>query len=373
MEVLIDGIIYTLQSRGGISRIFNEILPRMCSLDDLLNISLLTQGDLKQNIPTHPQIIHYPVPYLFNNIKKGSFWEPITNSLRTIHFTNCAGNQKEKIWHTTYYRMPKRWKGPIIVTVFDMIYEHFSELFGGADGDRFRDERRRCIQNADAIICISKTTMDDIKRFYGIDNRFLKVIQLGCSDIFKKLNKTEMKSKTENDKPFFLYVGTRPHYKNFNGLVQAYKAWSGKKNVDLVFVGNPWSVREKKFLDQLGMMDQIKLLINVDDESLCRLYNKAASFVYPSLYEGFGVPLLEAMACGCPIIASNIPATIEIAGECPIYFKPTEQEDLIKAFDNVLSEGKESNRVKAGLERFKSFSWDKTASKTLGVYKSLLS
>ena len=134
-------------------------------------------------------------------------------------------------------------------------------------------------------------------------------------------------------------MGTRGQHKNFLLLLEAYARWDRRSELSLVAVGAPWSNDEVHHLEIRGVSDRVHLLTDVDDERLCRLYNCAAALVYPSLYEGFGVPLLEAMACGCPIIASRIPSTIEVAGECPIYVEPTEPEDLIEAFDTAVAEG----------------------------------
>jgi alpha-1,3-rhamnosyl/mannosyltransferase len=103
------------------------------------------------------------------------------------------------------------------------------------------------------------------------------------------------------------------------------------------------------------------------------LYNQAAAFVHPSLYEGFGIPLLEAMACGCPVVASRIPTTREVAGDCPIYFDPMQPDELITALDVALAEGRNSERVRRGLEWVKQYSWDRTARETLQVYRALFS
>jgi glycosyltransferase involved in cell wall biosynthesis len=115
----------------------------------------------------------------------------------------------------------------------------------------------------------------------------------------------------------------------------------------------------------------IRLITNIDDEGLCKLYNEAAAFVYPSMFEGFGIPILEAMACGCPIVASNIPSTVEIAGNYPIYFEATQIESLMNALDQVVVDPINTDRIHAREEHLKIFSWDKTASQTLEVYRSL--
>ena len=127
---------------------------------------------------------------------------------------------------------------------------------------------------------------------------------------------------------------------------------------------------EQRLLD-LGVQDNVRLLTNVDDDTLRFLYNRAAAFIYPSLYEGFGIPLLEAMACGCPIVASKIPSTLEVAGDCPVYFEPENVASLVAALDEALIEGTDSGRVQSGLEHVKRYSWERTTKETLEVYRSL--
>ena len=111
---------------------------------------------------------------------------------------------------------------------------------------------------------------------------------------------------------------------------------------------------------------------NISDDYLVELYNCALAFVFPSLYEGFGIPLLEAMACGCPIVASRIPTSIEVAGEVPFYFDPTDIDSLLSALDDVYQQDNVSQKVSAGLEHIKKYSWDKTAQETIAVYQNLM-
>jgi glycosyltransferase involved in cell wall biosynthesis len=252
-----------------------------------------------------------------------------------------------------------------------MIHERFLDLFSGPGNDQFREEKRRCVQEADAVICISETTLQDVLRFYKLDSNSTYVVPLACSDFFRQINQRGDHSETLTKQPFLLYVGSRAHYKNFDRLIHAYSVWGDRKKVALVVVGSPWSADEELRLAELGILDCVHLLTDVDDEELCQLYNQAAAFVYPSLYEGFGIPLLEAMACGCPVIASHVPSTIEVAGECPIYFEPMEVDELVNAFDVALSEGRDSERTEVGLERVKQYSWAKTAAQTLEVYRKI--
>lgn len=258
-----------------------------------------------------------------------------------------------------------------VVTVYDMIHERFADLFTGPKHDQFRERKRRCVMEADVVICISEATCQDVQNFYGFDSNRIQVIPLGYNDSFRALGKGDFVYNLFTTKPFLLYVGSRAYYKNFKHLLSAYSRWGGQKEVDLVVVGQNWSEDEKKWLVKHGIQDQVHLLVDIDDETLCILYNQATAFIYPSLYEGFGIPLLEAMACGCPVVASHIPSTVEIAGNFPIYFKPHQVESLLAALDIALSEGRDTKRVRMGFKIAGKYSWDETAKQTLHVYHAL--
>ena len=373
MEVVVDGIIYQSESHGGISRIYSEILPRMCDLDDSLRITLLTDSDrkLRQSLPEHPRIIHRAILPVKRYLRPGRVWKPIVPWVRRFVRRLYIGRGRGQLWHSTYYTLPERWDGLQVVTVVDMIHERFADLFNRPGHDRFKEKKRRCIQEADAVICISETTRQDVQRFYELDSDSIYAIPLACSEVFRRLEQRDDGLETPTRQPFLLYVGDRAHYKNFSGLVQTYSVWLHRREVALVVIGEPWSADEQRRLVELGIQNCVHLLTDVDDEELCQLYNRAAAFVCPSLYEGFGIPLLEAMACGCPVVASRIPSTIEVAGECPIYFELAEVESLLTALDLALSEGRDSERVRAGVEHVKCYSWDKTARWTLEVYHAL--
>jgi glycosyltransferase involved in cell wall biosynthesis len=387
LEVVVDGIIYQLQAHGGISRIFSEILPRMCGMDDSLHITLLSEGELKQSLPEHGRITHQTIPpvlrYLgpvFRYLRPRRVWKPVIPLARRFVRRLWIGRGGGKIWHSTYFTMPERWNGASVVTVVDMVYERFPDLFVGPEEDQFKlkrdydqflTEKRGCVLAADAVLCISDTTRRDVQHFYSMNSDRLHVIPLACSDAFRQLEQRHEVFEASTRGPFLLYVGSRVHYKNFDGFLKAYNTWSGREEIALVVVGGPWSASEEGRLVELGIRDQVHLITDVGDETLCHLYNQAAAFVHPSLYEGFGIPLLEAMACGCPVVASRIPSTREVGGEIPIYFEPTEVDDLLAALDIAISEGRNSERVQAGLERAKSYSWDRTAVQTLEVYRQI--
>jgi len=372
LKLVIDGVIYQYQATGGISRLFTETLPRVCRLDEGVKITLLTTGSLSQQLPAHPRISNLRIPDLTPYLRPAALWRHLEERVKQTWLSLWIGSGRGKIWHSTYFTLPPAWKGLQVVTVADMIYERFRDLFTGAASDQFREQRKQCVLAADAVLCISEGTRRDVREFYQVNGERLHVVHLACSDFFRPLAAADLLQEGGSMPPFFLYVGSRAHYKNFQGLLTAYSKWRGRTDMRLLVVGPPWTSEEGRRLSGLGISGQVELVTDVRDEALCALYNQAAAFIYPSLYEGFGIPLLEAMACGCPVIASRIPTTEEIAGDCCIYFELDRRDSLIDAFDKAVSEGRDGAMAQAGLEHAGRFSWEKTAQGTLDVYRSLL-
>jgi glycosyltransferase involved in cell wall biosynthesis len=196
----------------------------------------------------------------------------------------------------------------------------------------------------------------------------LYVVPNGYSEAFYILP-----DKRENKIPFgihsyFIFIGNRTHYKNFDFFIKAYSEWHLNQDIGIILVGNTLSDSEVKLLKQLGILNRIVLLSNLSDEELCHLYNNSLALIYPSLYEGFGIPLLEAMACGCAIIASRIPSTIEVAKDFPIYFEPEDLDSILSAFDKVIRVHNNPAYKEKGLKIVKQYSWNNTARQTLEVY-----
>lgn len=371
MRLVVDGVIYEFQDRGGISRLYSEILPRICEIEPACRIKLFTCGDAMQPLPTHEQIAHTRIPRLERLLRPRRLWRHLVPEPTELAKRLWLASSRDAIWHSTYFTRPDHWKGPVVVTVHDMIYERFPDLFDEADGAEVREQKRRCVSTADLVICNSETTRRDVEDYYGIPAGKTRVTPLAYSETFG-LAQGHLDFSDVPVGPFLLYVGERGHYKNFRRLLEAYSRWPRREEVSLVVAGRQWSEDEQRCLSASGIDHLVRLRTQVGDRSLGQLYSTAIGFVYPSLFEGFGIPLLEAMACACPIVASRIPSTIEVAGEVPIYFEPQELDDLVAALDAVVGEGRESKRTRAGIEWAKRYSWDKTARQTLEVYYALL-
>jgi glycosyltransferase involved in cell wall biosynthesis len=372
VDLVVDGTVYENASYGGIARIYSEILPRMCVKDPTLQVALLTSGCPGGELPRHSRIRHVRIPAVERVLRPGRLWRRLAPRVSALARRAVVGEARGRIWHSTYYTRPLGWAGPFVVTAVDMIQERFPELFG-RDGGEIRRRKRACLEAADAIVAISETTKKDIEEFYPRAAGRVRVVPLGCGRTFLRRGDLDGRSVGRAaERPFLLYVGIRSRYKNTDLLLRAYEAWRHRPEVELVVVGRPWSQAEQEELVALSIADRVHLLGYIDDEQLGALYRRAVALVYPSLYEGFGLPLLEAMASGCPVVASRIPSTVEVAGDCPIYFEPPGSVDtIVAALDAALMQGREPECLQRGHERADAYSWERTAQLTLDVYASL--
>ena len=184
-----------------------------------------------------------------------------------------------------------------------------------------------------------------------------------------------MGSTLDNRKPYLFYVGDRHGYKNFEGLLEAYTS-SGllRNNFNLVcFGGGRFTAEQKQLISEHGLSYQQVTQVIGNDVELARHYQQAAAFVYPSLYEGFGIPLLEAMTLDCPVVCSNTSSIPEVVGNAGEYFDPNNPEEIAFAIERVVgSSSHRSELINLGRDRCAQFSWKKCAEETLHIYRSIL-
>jgi glycosyltransferase involved in cell wall biosynthesis len=364
-RVVVDGRIFSLQRHGGISRMFCELLPRVCELAPDLQITLMTTG-VAGRLPVHERITVLRLLPVGRILRPGRFWLRAVSPVRLWLLARAARFDEWAIWQPTYGGIPKSWRGPKIAMVYDLTSELYQHLLRGAalrQTRAFNEQERAAVQRAQRVICISRSAARDAMSIYGVREDLCRVVPLAHSACF------ERRAVAPTRRPFLLYVGARYPYKNFSVVVAALPLLPA--DVDLVVVGPPMSRSEAALLRGLGVAERVEFRPGSTDDALCTLYNQASALVYPSFYEGFGIPLLEAMACGCPVVASRIPSSIEVAGECPYYFEPTSREDFVEVVSEALSRGRESARVNAAAVRAKEYSWDRSAAALLAVYREL--
>ena len=262
-----------------------------------------------------------------------------------------------------------------VVTVHDIAFISRPELFPWRWRLTYRAGLRRAIRTADAIIAVSQSTKNDLLERTGVDAARVSVIPLAASLPETAVDSGETLAGLGVRSPFILFVGTLEPRKNVVALVRAYRRLAARGfDHQLLLAGEMgWkSSPLKRELAQSGP-GTIRRLGRIDDAALDALYRGAAALVYPSLYEGFGLPVLEAMARGIPCVVSNTTSMPEVAGDAAILVDPRSVDDLATAIERVAGDRTLRERLRAdGLARAAGFSWEETARRTLDVYKSIL-
>ena len=367
MKIAYDAQIFFEQAYGGVSRYFCEIASRISEYQDL-QVSI-----------TAPMHINAYLEHLPKQIVSG-FRLPKTDhlalSVRGVGM--LIGDLMLRavspdIVHETYY-FPYRF-GPRrarrILTIHDMIHEKFASDF--ASTDRTARFKLMSVERADHIICVSESTRRDLIELLGIIPDKISVIYHGFglkNDAVPNVGETALSSA----EPYLLYVGNRERYKNFSGLLQAYAtSFKLQKCCRLVcFGGGSFSPTELEAMEKLGLNVGRVVQIGGSDQVLATLYNSAVALVYPSLYEGFGIPPLEAMSFDCPVICSNESSIPEVVGDAGMYFDPNDIENMRDAIEHTVESNSQQNLLIAkGRQRLKMFSWDRCARETADVYRSL--
>jgi glycosyltransferase involved in cell wall biosynthesis len=242
----------------------------------------------------------------------------------------------------------------------------------------FSLRKREALHKADHLIAISGATRDDIVHYFGISPERISVVHLAADEFFFEDEcSVEVGNARLSDfgitRPYFLYVGNRGNYKNFFTLLHAFQMSNLAGDVELVAVGGEPELRhsENEFVVKHRLETSVRLLPKVSDEVLRDLYRGALAFVYPSLKEGFGIPILEAMAAGCPVAASDIPVFREIGVDPTLVFDPHSEEQLCDVLIRCSSATHERAKwISEGRKTSRLFSWQDTANRIAEVYRS---
>ena len=287
-----------------------------------------------------------------------------------------------QLLHSPHYNAPLLYRGKLVVTIHDLI--HLTDpAFKKTPASRFyaRPMFHLVARRADRLIADSEFTKQQIVEHLGVAPQKVVVIYLGVSDRFHPLDPEQACRRASSvlglERPYLLFVGNLKPHKNVRTLIRAFALLCSQRdfNRHLVILGDDrkWKAALVDECAKLGIGERVLFAPHLPGEELPWVYAAADVLVMPSLIEGFGFPVLEAMACGTPVVCSRAASLPEVAGDAAEYFDPASAEDLAAALQRVLgsSQLRETLRAK-GLERARLFSWRECARRTLDVYRSVL-
>jgi glycosyltransferase involved in cell wall biosynthesis len=262
--------------------------------------------------------------------------------------------------------LPMVRKLKMVVTHHDCAYEMFPHLFPSSAS--VIAMRRQLFAKADAIICISAATRRDLHNFYEVPGSKTFVVHHGISQIQPITNGT---AAPLTGRPFLLYVGSRFAYKNFDGLLRAFGRAQMDHEYDLVALGGgPPTAEETALIRELRINQRVHFLAAVSDALLAQAYSQAHLFVYPSLYEGFGFPPLEAMSLNCPVLAAHTSSIREVCQDAAFYFDPQQQDQFVQELKrSCTDETARKAKIEKGRQLVARYTWDRCASETLSIYR----
>lgn len=355
MRPFYDGYIYYIQRNGGINRYFNRLIDH---LPDDVEPALSLPPACESTLPSNPRL----------SLRRYTPFRPerISKRIAPWYYTLAPLLGRADVIHPTYYATFARdhfraLSIPLVVTIHDMTHEIFPDL---ADPDGFHSEqKRRSIEAASAIICVSENTRGDLLERYPEAESIVTVIPLGVDPATDDL--------PSNSPAGFLFVGSRAPYKNFDGALKALaKAVTADSDINMIVVGPEAEASELKLISDLGLSGNVRFAGWIDDAGLRALYAGSLALIYPSLYEGFGLPPLEAMAAGTVAVVSNCSSLPEVVGDAAILFDPRKIDDLADIMIG-LHTGRIDRApwIARGQARAQSFSWEATARMTLDVYR----
>lgn len=289
-----------------------------------------------------------------------------------LHLSEMFSDLFSDIYFSPYYGRVKT-KIPQLYFAHDMIYEKFPNYYPREVDKKFIIEKKECLERAAMVLCNSQFTEKDILELYpGLDKNKFRINYLGVSDIFR-----EESFAKYIEKPYFLFVGNRIDYKNFLRFLTAF----GKSNLSKSFslriispINDFPTDQEKEIIYKFHLENDIHVEVALSDEELHERYAQSFAFIFPSEYEGFGLPLLEAMASGTLTLASNNSSLPEIGGLAPIYFDPFSEDAIVQSLLEAtsISTAERQDRINKGIIQSLPFTWQNSKKNFINSIESLL-
>lgn len=367
-----------MQQHGGVTNYFIELIKNVDGPDHC-HVVAPTNEDEHQKIYTClSEIISIPDFVSPPRARQGilgsikSLLRPADDTFSRIRdsFVLTINKNRPDVFHPTMYNdyyLDYLDGLPFALTIYDMTHEKFPEYFPGSD---LAKTKKKLFRKASQVIAISESTKSDIMSIYGCSGDKITVIHLCGALAGGHIRGVSIPGLPGN---FLLYVGVRSGYKNFLFFIESIAdILQRDRSLHVVCTGGTFYAAETECLRKFDIENQVHSF-KVDNCELQLLYQQARAFVYPSLNEGFGIPVLEAFSYGCPALLSNRSSLPEVGGAAALYFDPEDSSAIADCVQTVLGDSeKRDELIKAGYEQMKLFSWQKTARKTRAVYEKCL-
>lgn len=364
MKILYDHQMFSLQKYGGITKYFCELIKNLPKDYQYKLPLLLTDNQHLEEDNNYFKKWIVTIPD--RDFKGKGFLKNKIYTINKLYSERFISKNNYDLLHPTYYDnyFFNNLKKPYVITVHDLIAFKFNGLL--FKDSKIKPQMERVIKNANRVIAISEYTKNDIIEILNVPASKIDVIYHGY-------NKNTKSKKTKEYTNYILFVGSRDGYKNFNNFVKAISyLFSKERDLRLICVGKPFDKEEISNLKDLRILER-STVINGDENKLSNLYFNALAFVYPSLYEGFGMPILESFTNNCPVCLSNSSCFPEIAADGGSYFDPYNPESILAAIEKILYNDDFRNQLICnGKKRLFGFSWEKTAIETCSTYEKAI-
>jgi len=358
MKIILDNVVFSLQRAGGISVYWYELLRRFVRDGHPIQVVEHPRGGaniFRRQLDLDPAAIlpERPLPLWLSR-----------------YLPYPIGSAARALCHSSYYRQPQLVDSINVVTAYDFTYERFRS---GAARWAHSLQKGAAIRAAHGIVCISVSTRRDLlERYPEIAADRVRVIYLGAAEGYRPLDVSVRRNLSADlcDAPYVLFVGSRESYKNFRLALEAVAALPGYR---LASVGGGELTQNERELSHKLLPDRHAHWPSVDNERLNLLYNCAHALLYPSSYEGFGIPILEAMAAGCPVIAVNASSIPEAAGDAGLLVDDIRMESFADRVVKLESSAFRAETIGKGYAQARRFSWEACYRETLAFYDEVLS
>ncbi len=364
LRILYEGTAYSAQARGGITRYFNELLGQLSEVRPDWTLLLQVAAPVLAQLPPPGAVRVTRVPRL----RPSAAAFPVNLAIRAA----AAISTRPDVFHGTLGRPMRALRCPSVATIHDAIELALPRIYPHLD--RSARWKRWNVEHCDMVLTVSEASRRDIMERLGASAERVRAIYPGVGSVFVRPTDDELadfKSARSLNRPFALFVGHRGQHKNFSLVAEAFRR-SRPGGLELVAVGGE-PPQEGDDLASLVKLGRARHEPSPTDRDLAHYYAASSVFVFPSLYEGFGFPLVEAMACGAVVLASDIPTSREIAGAACEFFDPASAEDLVSKLEGLLGSSTVASKARQmGPITSARFNWKACASKTAAAYEELV-